>query len=220
MFELSDDWVWSDGEPVTSADVKFSLEDALRNNHPFGGIFWSNIASIETPEDDEVIINLTNPQELWGLLTPQYGPIVPKHIYEGTDMANHPTNNDPVVAGPYMLGEWSQGSYVTLVRNPEWDGDKPYFNRVIYRIIPDADATVAALDRGEVHVSPAFPPLPPGTWRGSAAIRNSRSSSLRRSAATRTRSGSTTTSRPWTTNASGKRSSMRSTETPSSARST
>ena len=57
-FQLDDDWVWSDGEPVTSADVKFSLEDALLNNHPFGGIFWSNIASIETPEDDEVIINL------------------------------------------------------------------------------------------------------------------------------------------------------------------
>ena len=160
-FKLSDDWVWSDGEEVTSADVKFSLEDALLNNHPFGGIFWSNVAGVETPEDDEVIINLTNPQELWGLLTPQYGPIVPKHIYEGTDMANHPTNNDPVVAGPYMLGEWSQGSSVILVRNPEWEGDKPYFNRIIYRIIPDADATVAALDRGEVHVSPAFPPLPP-----------------------------------------------------------
>ena len=159
-FELND-WVWSDGTDVTSADVKFSIEDALLNNHPFGGIFWSNVASIETPADDEVIINLAKPQELWGLLTPQYGPIIPKHVYEGTDMANHPTNNDPVVAGPYMLGEWNRGSNVTLVRNPEWSGDNPYFDRIIYRIIPDADATVAALDRGEIDVSPAFPPLPP-----------------------------------------------------------
>ena len=84
--------------------MKFSLEDALLNNHPFGGIFWSNIASIETPEDDEVIINLTNPQELWGLLTPQYGPIVPKHIYEGTDMANHRPTMTPWWPAPTCSG--------------------------------------------------------------------------------------------------------------------
>lgn len=151
-FNLHEDWKWSDGEDVTSQDVKFTIENVLAPHNPWGTAFWANLDTIETPDPHTVVINLTAPQNLALPLSTPFGAIVPKHIYEGTDVVDNPVNRDPVVAGPYMLDEWVTGSHVILVQNPEWNGpaEAQFFDRIIFRLIKDYAAAVTALESGQI----------------------------------------------------------------------
>lgn len=56
----------------------------------------------------------------------------------------------PVGSGPYMLKEWTTGSTVTLVANPNYWGNKPLVNTVVYKVISDATQRTNALLAGDV----------------------------------------------------------------------
>ncbi|EMR73903.1 extracellular solute-binding protein, family 5, partial [Thaumarchaeota archaeon SCGC AB-539-E09] len=81
-----------------------------------------------------------------------YAPILPKHIYEGTDIINNPHNWDnPIGTGPFILDEWVRGSYIKLARNPDyWQKDKPYLDEVIFSIIPDESTRLLAFENKEL----------------------------------------------------------------------
>lgn len=159
-FHLAE-WTWSDGVPVTSEDVKFSIEEVLLPYNPWGSSSFGNVESIETPDERTVVIKLTQPQDLFQSVNAEYGTIVPRHIYEGSDPTKNAANKDPVVGGPYMLGDYAKGSYVTLVRNPEWAGEETYFDEIIFRIIKEEDAAVTALRTGEIDLIPQEPAIGP-----------------------------------------------------------
>jgi peptide/nickel transport system substrate-binding protein len=159
-FKLADR-IWSDGVPVTSADVKFSIEEVLRVYNPWGGGNFGTVTEIETPDAKTVVVHLSAPGDLLAVVIPMYGTIMPKHVYEGTDILDNPANLDPVVAGPYKLGEYVRGSHTTLVRNPTWTGERLFFDRIIFRIIPQTDPAALALRTGAIDYHPQFPAVPP-----------------------------------------------------------
>lgn len=87
-------------------------------------------------------------------------PIVPKHIYEGTDPTTADANLQPVGTGPFRFVEYAKGDQVTLARNDDYFKDGlPYLDRVVFRVIPEANSAVQALQNGEVdfawNVTPA-----------------------------------------------------------------
>src|SRR3712207_8667965 len=52
-------------------------------------------------------------------------PMVPKHLYEGTDFRTNPNNETPIGTGPFRFQEWQRGSFVHLVRNDDyWQEDR------------------------------------------------------------------------------------------------
>ena len=53
-----------DGEPFTSEDVKFTMEEVIVKIHPRAGVYDAVIESIETPDDDTIIFNL---KTIWGI---------------------------------------------------------------------------------------------------------------------------------------------------------
>ena len=153
-FHLAEGVRWHDGEPMTSADVKFTFENILLNYHSRtkGGLS-SILESIDTPDDTTVVFNFTQPYAaLLQRLNSTEAPILPKHIYEGVDdVQTAAANLAPVGTGPFMLESYDIDNEITLVRNDGYFKEGlPYLDRVVFRVIPDQNTQVLALEEGEV----------------------------------------------------------------------
>lgn len=157
-FNLVRNAKWHDGTPFTSADVKFTFENVLPKLNPNRAVFQT-ITKIEAPDPYTVVIERTQPFVLFYFdIFP--GAILPKHLYENTDIAKNPHNLKPIGTGPFRFKEWVKGSHIELVR---FDGyfkpGKPSLDRVIFKIVPDTGAAVAALEKGEIDYFPRWVPL-------------------------------------------------------------
>lgn len=72
----------------------------------------------------------------------------------GYDITAFPTDKDLLVAsGPYVVSAWTPGQSLTMVKNKNfWGDNKGNVDKIVFRIIPDANAQVTALQNGEVDV--------------------------------------------------------------------
>lgn len=155
-FSLQEGVKWHDGKPFTAADVVFSADVFLRERHPRFRAVLAHVEAITAPDDNTVVFKLKsafgpflNAFEVGSM------PIVPKHIYEGTDFNANPANNRPIGTGPFKFAEWVKGSYIKLVRNEEyWDKGKPYLDEVYWHVIPDAASRAVAFETGKVDILP------------------------------------------------------------------
>ena len=81
-------------------------------------------------------------------------PMMPKHIFAGTDYRTNPKNATPIGTGPFKFAEWQRGNFIRLVRNDTyWKPGQPYLDEIIYRIVPDSQSRALALQTGQVPVS-------------------------------------------------------------------
>ena len=129
-FRLRKNLTFHDGEPLTSADVKFTLESILDEKN--GSEIVSNYADIKKiscPDARTVKIQLK--EENVGF--PEYMTIgiLPKHLLEGKDLTTDEFNQKPVGAGPYKLTEWDEGQSITLERFDD-DGCDVFCRRGIH----------------------------------------------------------------------------------------
>ncbi|WP_425995045.1 ABC transporter substrate-binding protein [Afipia sp. DC4300-2b1] len=160
-FNLRKGVKWHDGKPFSSADVKWSLENVWKTIHPRNRAIFENVANVDTPDEATVILRLSKPSlPILSVINGVGAPILPKHLYEGTDILNNPYNNKPVGTGAFVFKEWKKGEYVLLERNPDyWEPKKPYLDKIVFKVIPDAAARAAAIEKGEVQYA-AFNPVP------------------------------------------------------------
>lgn len=78
-------------------------------------------------------------------------PILPVHLFAGTDPDTNPANQRPLGSGPFRFESWRRDDQVVLTRNPDYfKPGLPRLDRVVFRIIPDANTQVNALLAGEV----------------------------------------------------------------------
>jgi peptide/nickel transport system substrate-binding protein len=155
-FKLRDGVTFHDGMPFTSADVKFSMDVFLRESHSRMRTYMERVESIDTPDPLTVVFTLKEPfGPFIGIFEAGTAPMIPKHIYEGTEFASNPANNTPVGTGPFKLEEWVKGSYIHLVKNEAYylEG-KPYVDEIYYHVIPDAASRAVAFETGKVDVLP------------------------------------------------------------------
>ncbi|MBS1230114.1 MAG: transporter substrate-binding protein [Proteobacteria bacterium] len=151
---------WHDGQDFTSADVAFSVL-TLKQYHPRGRGTFANVVEVRTPDAHTAIVVLSKPAPpLLTALSGTESPIVPKHLYEGTDIPTNKYNSAPIGTGPFKFKEWVRGSHVVLERNPEyWDKPKPYLDKAIARFIPDAAARALAFESGSADLGIQAIPL-------------------------------------------------------------
>ncbi len=155
-FKLREGVTWHDGEPFTSEDVVFSVDKFLRETHARLRVSLEHVESITAPDDHTVVFKLKQPfGPFIGVFEAGTMPMIPKHIYEGTDYKNNPANNTPIGTGPFKFEAWEKGSYIHLVKNEDYylDG-KPAIDDVYYRVIPDAASRAVAFENGDVDVLP------------------------------------------------------------------
>ncbi|THF62119.1 ABC transporter substrate-binding protein [Pseudothauera rhizosphaerae] len=154
-FDLRKGVKWHDGKDFTAADVEFTLKEVWQKLHPFGRSAFGNVTEVETPNPHRIVLRLSAPAPYLLSYINAYGAqLLPKHLYEGTDIVNNPYNLKPVGTGPFVFKEWVKGSHIRVERNPDyWQKGQPYLDGIVFRFIPDAAARVVALQSGEVDVS-------------------------------------------------------------------
>lgn len=152
---------WHDGEPFTSADVAFSLKEVWIKLHPRGSAIFANVTDVSTPDDHTLVFKVSEPSPAIMKALASYGSqILPRHIYEGTDITSNPANNAPIGTGPFKFVEWQRGNFTRYERNEDyWDTGKPYVDELIFRYIADAGARAAAMETGEAQLA-TFNPVP------------------------------------------------------------
>lgn len=151
-FKLRKGVRWHDGEPFTSADVKFTILEVLKKVHPRGPNSFREVSRIDTPDDHTAIFHLDNPAPYMMRSFSAYeSPMVPMHLLEGQDVKSAPLANNPVGTGPFKFVEWKKGQYIRLDKNEDyWQEGLPYLDRIVGRFIPDASTRTAAMENGEV----------------------------------------------------------------------
>jgi peptide/nickel transport system substrate-binding protein len=166
-FNLRPDVKWHDGEPFSSDDVKFSIEEIALKYHSRGRTYFGNVTSIDTPDPLTVVLNLSAPVP-YLLRAFQAGetPMMPRHAFSDEEIAEEKVRQaeimqQPIGTGPFKLQEWRRGSHIILARNEDyWKPGKPYLDQIVLRVVPDGAARAIAVERGEVDLAPmtALPP--------------------------------------------------------------
>jgi len=153
-WKLKPDLKWSDGEPITSDDIKFTWE--VLSNPDSGALTgtggFDQIASVDTPDNLTAVITYSTPYPAY-IDQFAYG-LLPRHATgEPADMANWDWNRQPVGAGPFVVSNWVSGQSIALERNPNYFEDgKPYLDQLVYAIVPEPAAQTAMMLQGEAQV--------------------------------------------------------------------
>lgn len=154
-FNLRKNATWHDGKPFTAKDVVFSTTDYLPEVHPRARANFGHVEKVETPDDHTVVFTLKQPfPAFMKAFEVSSAPMIPAHIYEGTDYKQNPMNATPIGTGPFKFDKWVKGSFIHLVKHDDYyiDG-QPYLDDIYFRIIPDAASRALALETGEVDIS-------------------------------------------------------------------
>jgi peptide/nickel transport system substrate-binding protein len=154
-FELQPNVRWHDGQPFTASDVVFSMKTFLPETNPRARAVLAHVADVEASGTQTVTVRMKQPfGPFLGSFVPSNMPMVPKHLYEGTDFRKNPANQTPVGTGPFKFKEWQRGQYIHLVRNEAyWKEGRPYLDEIYFRILPDASARAFALESQQVDVA-------------------------------------------------------------------
>jgi peptide/nickel transport system substrate-binding protein len=153
-FKLRRGVVWHDGVPFTSADVAFTVKTILDpKTNVLSRQGWDLITRVDTPDSYTAVFHLSKPFAAFinRFFTPVGNPaILPKHLLEGQDVNHAAYNGLPVGLGPFKYVRWSRGSEVVMEAFPRWWGGSPKLKRVVFRVIPDANTMMTALQTHEI----------------------------------------------------------------------
>lgn len=149
-YTLHKDMKWSDGEPITSADVKYTYEQMMTVPElgTANGNLVSNFDSVEAPDDLTLVINLAEPQ---ASNPGSEIPVVPKHIWENIDdPATYANDKDVVGSGSFVLKSYKANESIVLDANPNFWRGAPKIDKLQYVYYTNSDAQVQALKAGDV----------------------------------------------------------------------
>jgi peptide/nickel transport system substrate-binding protein len=169
-FKIRSGVKWSDGKSFSAEDVVFTLMNFGKYNTYLTKLM-PLIAGAEAPDPTTFVVKLKQPMTATlDLFDKEVFPIMPKHVYEGTDLLTNPANRAPVGLGPFKFVSWETGRAITFERNPNyWEKPKPHVDSVIFALIPDAQQRINALARGEVdwtRLEPAQVPVAQAAAKG------------------------------------------------------
>ncbi len=149
-FKLRHGVKFSNGKPMTSADVKFSIDQNRKATKGWGYID-SAIKSVDAPSPDTVVVHL---KFTWAPLLADLSffanGIVPNNYGGQTETQFY---NHPIGTGPFKWDYWHKGSALKLVRNPlYWEKGKPYLNSVTWTDVANDNTRQLQLKANESQI--------------------------------------------------------------------
>ena len=156
-WRLKEGLLWSDGSPVTSADVKFTADYCM---HPEGGCAqlakFEGVTSIDTPDALTVTVNFSSPKpNPYGPFMGGQTPIIQKAQFENCMGAKAPgcteANFNPIGTGPFVVTDFRPNDVIQMAANPNYrDPAKPAFATLTFKGGGDATgAGRSVLETGE-----------------------------------------------------------------------
>jgi peptide/nickel transport system substrate-binding protein len=157
------------GNPLTSADVKWSWERVMgiQGNPSF---LFDDISSIETPDDETVVVHTSNPDPAFvakgssSAFSVLDSKTVESHggtsgpDAKTTDAAEDWLNQHSAGTGPFTMTSYAPESEVDVQKNPSYWGGDPPFDRVIYRDFPEAATEKLTLESGDLDIATEIAP--------------------------------------------------------------
>jgi peptide/nickel transport system substrate-binding protein len=164
-YDIRSDLKWSDGQPVTAADVAYTI-NAIMKDKPAGNTTYGQLANVDSasaPSANRVELKLKRPDATVVSEVGFWMNVVPKHVFEKAgSVATFANNSDWVSAGPYKLTTVAKGQSYTLDRvtpYPFAPGGTPTAAKVVFRVYPDVNTEILALKNGDVDlIANALPP--------------------------------------------------------------
>jgi peptide/nickel transport system substrate-binding protein len=152
------------GNPMTSADVRWSLERAM-GIHGNPSFLLDGITSIETPDDYTVVISKSDadPAFIAKASSPVFAVLDSKTVQAHggtrgpdaatTDAAEDWLNQNSAGTGPFMMTSYTAESEIDVQGSATYWSGPPPFDRVIYRDIPDAETQKLTLEAGGIDIA-------------------------------------------------------------------
>ncbi len=167
--------VWSDGTPVTAADVEYTVRrlcsPVVANPYMMYYVFEGvddttgfveenaqEIAGIRIVDDKTVTFTVKTPMSLISFENgyARYMHIMPKHVIEQFSEAELTTNewfaHPDVVSGPYMVTDFDKEHYVSFTANANYFKGAPKIEKLNFKIV-DGSQLLAGLKSGEIDVT-------------------------------------------------------------------
>jgi peptide/nickel transport system substrate-binding protein len=153
-FRLRQDVRWHDGQPVTAEDVKFTFDLAKSEESAslLGSAYLTMVQTATVIDPYTIRFDFVAPHAQ--PLDAFWWPPLPQHLLQGVspaELAQAPFNANPVGSGPFRFGSWERGQRLTLEANTEYPealGGRPYLDRVVFRVIPEATTMLTELLAG------------------------------------------------------------------------
>ena len=117
-FHIRDNVFWHDNTPFSAEDAAFTMNAIISSPNSSYKTNVSNIAQFFAVNSKTFKVVLKAPNSFTA--EQMTFPILPKHIFEGENLAASPKNNSPVGTGPYKFVEYKQGLHVKLKSNENW----------------------------------------------------------------------------------------------------
>jgi peptide/nickel transport system substrate-binding protein len=159
--KIRTDAKWSDGTPITSADVVSTVHiEANPKLDTLAAFDWSiltdPVTGVTAPDASTIVYTLKSPfapfyaNNLTGFVAPAatYGKADPTKM--STFEQDHPT----ITGGPFLFDKRVTGSEIDLKANPNYYGGKPHFAAVVLKVITNATAAAQAVIAGDVNWDP------------------------------------------------------------------
>ncbi len=151
-YRLREGLVWSDGEPVTSDDVRYTWQSVMSDPKVTSREGYDLISAVEVPDARTAVIRYR--QIYAGYLT-RFDAILPAHLLrEKGDAARLAYGRAPLGTGPFRIVTFAAGEQIVAERNERYRiAGRPLLDRVIFRFVPSVEAAKAQLRAGEVDVA-------------------------------------------------------------------
>ncbi len=165
-FTLRDGVKFSDGTPLTAADVVYSfnriIDQKLNSAYKF-----TTVKKISAPDDTTVVFKLSAPTPN---LLADVGGFKGVGIVERKNVRSGDIKTAPVGSGPFKVADYSSGDKIELVRNSRYWGDKPALEGVTFTFVKDPTVALQNLESGEVDWTDNLPPQKVATLKDSSDI--------------------------------------------------